>query len=151
MYSPPWFQEKKFFKAAQTTLPDIQVWSTIKFCWRNASSFGVLRSKKWVLNRDQCFMKLGPPPSAFIWICLNQYIKVYPTKIIPWWSTGLCEVCASRFFLRFSFNGSLSEFSTAWPGGEDGGGDRANGEFEEDNNKKQKWERGPMGNYKIER
>ena len=46
-------------------------------------------------------------------------------------------VCASRFFLRFSFNGSLSEFSTAWPGGEDGGGDRANGEFEEDN-KKQK-------------
>jgi len=29
---------------------------------------------------------------------------------------------------RFSFNGSLSEFSTAWPGGgEDGGGDRANG------------------------
>ena len=29
---------------------------------------------------------------------------------------------------RFSFNGSLSEFSTAWPGGEDGGGDRANGE-----------------------
>ena len=30
---------------------------------------------------------------------------------------------------RFSFNGSLSEFSTAWPGGEDGGGDRANGKF----------------------
>merc|ERR1719208_414666 len=28
---------------------------------------------------------------------------------------------------RVSFNGSLSEFSTAWPGGEDGGGDRANG------------------------
>ena len=42
---------------------------------------------------------------------------------------GVCRVITVRLFLRFSFNGSLSEFSTAWPGGEDGGGDRANGKF----------------------
>ena len=45
---------------------------------------------------------------------------------------GQCIVC---FFLRFSFNGSLSEFSTAWPGGVDGGGDRANGKFQRENKK----------------
>ena len=44
-------------------------------------------------------------------------------------------VVLQGFFLRFSFNGSLSEFSTAWPGGVDGGGDRANGKFQRENKK----------------
>ena len=46
-----------------------------------------------------------------------------------------------KVFLRFSFNGSLSEFSTAWPGGEDGGGDRANGKFQKDAETKKRLKR----------
>ena len=60
--------------------------------------------------------------------CLNRLLPNQNYSLVKLW----CIVC---FFLRFSFNGSLSEFSTAWPGGVDGGGDRANGKFQRENKK----------------